>query len=50
MQRTDQQRNVTTLGYRFWPESWIINWGPSVTYGRNWNFDDVLEDEQFEAA
>ena len=49
VQRTDQQRNVTTLGYRFWPESWIINWGPSVTYGRNWNFDDVLEDEQFEA-
>jgi hypothetical protein len=49
VQRTDQQRNVTTLGYRFWPESWVINWGPSVTYGRNWNFDDVLEDEQFEA-
>ena len=49
VQRTDQQRNVTTLGYRFWPESWIINWGPSVTYGRNWNFEDVLEDEQFEA-
>ena len=49
VQRTDQQRNVTTLGYRFWPESWIINWGPSVTYGRNWNFDNVLEDEQFEA-
>ena len=49
VQRTDQQRNVTTLGYRFWPESWIINWGPSVTYGRNWNFDNVLEDEQLEA-
>ena len=49
VQRTDQQRNVTTLGYRFWPESWVINWGPSVTYGRNWNFDNVLEDEQFEA-
>ena len=50
VQRTDQQRNVTTLGYRFWPESWIINWGPSVTYGRNWNFDDVLEDEQVQAS
>ena len=49
VQRTDQQRNVTTLGYRFWPETWVINWGPSITYGRNWNFDDVLEDEQFEA-
>ena len=50
VQRTDQQRNVTTLGYRFWPESWVINWGPSVTYGRNWNFDSVLEDEQLQAS
>ncbi|MYD71360.1 MAG: hypothetical protein F4W89_11550 [Acidobacteria bacterium] len=50
VQRTDQRRNVTTVGYRFWPESWLINWGPSVTYGRNWNFDDVLEDEQFRAS
>ena len=50
VQRTDQQRNVTTVGYRFWPESWVINWGPSVTYGRNWNFDDVLEDEQLQAS
>ena len=50
VQRTDQQRNVTTLGYRFWPESWVINWGPSVTYGRNWNFDNVLEDEQLQVS
>ena len=50
VQRTDQRRNVTTVGYRFWPESWIINWGPSVTYGRNWNYDDVLEDEEFRAS
>ena len=50
VQRTDQQRNVTTVGYRFWPESWVINWGPSVTYGRNWNFDNVLEDEQLQAS
>ena len=50
VRRTDQRRNVTTLGYRFWPESWLINWGPSVTYGRNWNFDDVLEDESLRAS
>ena len=50
VRRTDQQRNVTTVGYRFWPESWLINWGPSVTYGRNWNFDDVLEDEEFRVS
>ena len=50
VQRTDQQRNVTTIGYRFWPESWVINWGPSFSYGRNWNFDNVLEDQQFQAG
>ncbi len=49
VQRTDQRRNVTTVGYRFWPEGRVINWGPSVTWGRNWNYGDVLEDEQFEA-
>ena len=27
VRRTDQRRNVTSLGYRFWPESWLINWG-----------------------
>ncbi len=50
VRRTDQQRNVTSIGYRFWPESWVINWGPSVTYGRNWNFDNILEDEQLQAS
>ena len=50
VRRTDQRRNVTTLGYRFWPESWLINWGPSVSYGRNWNYDDVLEDESLRAS
>ena len=50
VQRTDQRRNVTTVGYRFWPESWMINWGPSVTYGRNWNFNNVLEDEEFRGS
>jgi len=50
VRRTDQRRNVTTVGYRFWPESRIVNWGPSVTYGRNWNFDGVLEDEEFRAS
>ena len=39
-------RNVTgNLGYRFWPESWIINWGPSISYGQNHDFDGTLQDE-----
>ena len=43
--RVDQKRVSSRISYRWWPESWIINWGPSFNHGRNWNFDDLLEDE-----
>ena len=43
--RVDQRRVVTNMSYRWWPESWLINWGPQLSYGRNWNFGGVLEDE-----
>ena len=45
VRRRDIRRMSTSVSYRWWPESWIINWGPSLTHSRNWNFDDVLEDE-----
>jgi hypothetical protein len=35
-----------STSYRFWPaQSFVINWGPSATYGRVYGFDDVLQDE-----
>ena len=46
VRRVDQKSTVTYLSYRWWPESWIINWGPRVNYRRNYNFTSVLEDEQ----
>ena len=46
VRRRDIRRMSTSVSYRWWPESWIINWGPSVNHSRNWNFDDVLEDEE----
>ena len=45
VRRVDEQRIVSTIGYRLWPETTITNWGPSVTYGRNWSYADVLQDE-----
>ena len=45
VRRRDIRRLSTNVSYRWWPESWIINWGPSLSHSRNWNFDDVLEDE-----
>ena len=50
VRRVDQRRIVSNVGYRWWPESWIINWGPDLNYGRNWNFDGVLEDENTEGG
>jgi hypothetical protein len=47
VRRTDVRQASTALGYRFWTESWLINWGPRVTYMRSYTFDDVLQDEQF---
>ncbi len=45
VRRRDIRRASSNVSYRWWPESWIINWGPSLSYSRNWNFEDVLEDE-----
>ena len=46
VRRRDIRRLSSNVSYRWWPESWIINWGPSLNYSKNWNFDDVLEDEE----
>ena len=47
VRRRDQRQARTSVGYRFWPETWLINWGPSVSYVRNYDFADVLQDENF---
>ena len=46
IRRRDIRRVSSSVGYRWWPESWLINWGPQFSYSRNWNFEDVLEDEE----
>ena len=45
VQRVDQQMAGAALRYRWWPESWIINWGPSVNYQLNFNYGGIREDE-----
>lgn len=46
VRRRDLRRASSSIGYRWWPESWLINWGPEFQYSRNWNFEDVLQDEE----
>ena len=45
VRRRDLRSATGNVGYRFWPESWIINWGPTIEYGQNYDFDDVQVDE-----
>ena len=50
VRRTDQRETQADIEYEWWPQTWVISWGPEVRYGRNYNFDQVLEDEQFRAG
>ena len=50
VRRTDTRNTDANASYRWWPESWLINWGPRVGYSRNYNFDGVLEDEGIDAG
>ena len=45
VRRVDQRRVQGRTSYTWWPQHWLISWGPSINYGRNWNFDGILEDE-----
>jgi hypothetical protein len=45
VRRTDQRQVAGNVSYRFWPERWLINWGPQLNYSRNYDFDGVLQDE-----
>ena len=50
VRRVDQRRVDGGGSFTWWPEHWLISWGPAVNYGRNWNFDGVLEDENRQAG
>ena len=45
--RVDIRRTNANVAYRWWPESALISWGPTLTYLRNHNHAGVLEDERF---
>ena len=46
VRRTDQRFSFGSINYQWWPQSWLISWGPSGRYSRNYSFDGVLQDEQ----
>jgi hypothetical protein len=44
IQRVDQIKSMPNISYRFWPESWILNWGPSFSAPNTFDFAGVLQD------
>ena len=45
VRRTDMRQVRGNVSYRWWPESWVVNWGPRFDYERNFDHDGVLQDE-----
>ena len=45
VRRVDTRQARANVSYRWYPESWIINWGPRVSYDRNYDFEGILQDE-----
>ena len=45
VRRVDTRQARASVSYRWYPESWIINWGPRASYDRNYDFEGVLQDE-----
>ena len=48
--RVDVQQTSAHLSYRWWPETNILSWGPSVSYLRLYDFAGVLQDEQIQGT
>jgi hypothetical protein len=45
VRRTDERRLNGNIGYLFWPNGRIVNWGPRIRVLRNWDFDGNVQDE-----
>jgi hypothetical protein len=49
-QRTDQIQNMPSISYRWWPSTWLLNWGPGFGNPRIWDFKGVLQNEDYEPS
>ena len=43
--RVDQKQFGSNVYYKWWPESWIVNWGPQLNYSRNFDYQGHLQNE-----
>ena len=47
VRRVDVRRLDADVAYSWWPERWVINWGPGFFYQRNVDHAGILQDEHF---
>lgn len=45
VRRRDQRRTFGNVAYQWWPQNLLISWGPQFDYGRTYDYDGVLQDE-----
>ncbi|OLC82676.1 MAG: hypothetical protein AUH72_06135, partial [Acidobacteria bacterium 13_1_40CM_4_65_8] len=50
VRRVDMRQTNISGGYSWWPEGWVVNWGPRGYYTRNYDYAGVLQDEQVNAS
>ena len=43
--RMNYRRLFSNISYRWWPQSWVINWGPRIGHNRLYDFAGVLNDQ-----
>lgn len=46
VRRVDERPVRGTAAYRWWPEHWLINWGPRATFNVNHDFGGTLQDQE----
>ena len=50
VRRVDQRATFANITYAWWPEHWVITWGPNFNYMRGYSFAGALDDEQYSAG
>ena len=45
IERVDAIAWMPQLGYQWFPENWIRNWGPNISPQKLWDFDGVLQND-----
>ena len=43
IRRVNQKVTTGNVSYLWWPQRWIVNWGPQFNYDRNYTFDGILQ-------